>query len=349
MTSDPLKTVNLDHRAYHLRGAPSQSLCVAASSEGAITLVDIDSGRRSFGRMRSKIHDIYPHPSQRLLALIDDEEGKLSVVDFDGTRLFEQEPPPRNKTVSDWEQQGFDGCFFDQNGDYLWSVAPPLTRGTVEVQLRETNRWSLVGSVTVLDPFEESSCSFHATCKPDMTALWLAAGQNGQRVYWVTKHSDSVDAELEPFLEDTTAPVFAPVGNEFLVIDDLPSVCKYRFPTERKLGVCRSKRGEALYFGGYLCYLDARSALVHSHHSRLFRIDLRAMKIAEEIVIRGHEPRPFEEYYPTLRGDQTLCTDITYFARFGESVVLGYHRETGAELSNWKDTLMFYDVNEASL
>ena len=116
---------------------------------------------------------------------------------------------------------------------------------TVEVQLRETERWSVVGSVAVEDPFEESHCSFHATSRPDVAALWLAAGQNGQRVYWVTKGPDTLGVEPEPFLDDTIPPVFAPNGNEFLVIDDLGSVCKYPFPADRKLGTCRSKWGGA--------------------------------------------------------------------------------------------------------
>ena len=94
-----------------------------------------------------------------------------------------------------------------------------------------------------------------------------------------------------------------------------------------------------------VCYLHAKSALVHTHHGRLFRIDLGTMKISEEITVAKHEPRPVEEYYPTFAGDKTLCTDIAYFARLGEVVVLVYHRHTGAEVAKWKDTLLIYDVD----
>jgi hypothetical protein len=172
----------------------------------------------------------------------------------------------------------------------------------------------------------------------------LAAGQNGQRVYWVTKLPDSLGFEPEPFLEGTTPPVFSPRGNEFLVIDGLWSVCRYPFPTDRKLGTCRSKWGEEDYFGDCLSYLDDTSALVQTHHGRLFRIDLRAMKVREEIAVRGHEPRPAEEYYPRLTGDKTLCTDLSYFTSVGESLVLVHHRETGVDPGKWKDTLILYNV-----
>lgn len=344
MTSNPPEIVDLDHRAVHLKGAPRQSLCVAASGEGALTLVDIGSGWADTITGLPKIRDVYPHPSRRLLALVDDDAGRLSVVDFNGSRVLEQEAPRLRKNIPSYLRSGFDGCFFDQAGDYLWSVAR-LSPDTVEVQLRETDRWSVVGSVAIADPFEESHCSFYATSRPDVAALWLAAGQNGQQVYWVTKLPDSLGFEPEPFLEDTTPPVFSPSGSEFLAIDGLWSVCKYPFPADRKLGTCRSKWGKEDYFGIHLCYLDDTAALVHTHHGRLFHIDLRAMRIREEIAIRGHEPRPVEEYYPSLIGDKTLCTDIAYFTRVGEAVILGYHRKTGADLVKWEDTLMIYNVD----
>jgi hypothetical protein len=344
MAANPPRTAELDHRAYHLRSAMHQSLCVAADREGAVTVVDVDSGRADSVGGLPAIRDIDAHPWQCLLALVDDEEGKLSVVDFDGSLVFEQKAPPIHEKLLSWLRPGFDGCLFDQNGSYLWTVAR-LTSQTVEVQVRETERWCVIGSIAVADPFEESSCSLHATSKPNVAALWLAAGQNGQRVSWVTMHADSLVVEPEPFLEDTTPPVFGPNGNEFLVVDALSSVCKYPFPAERKLGTCRSKWGEKDHFGTYVCYLHAKSALVHTDHGRLFRIDLRTMKISEKIAVPKHEPRPVEEHYPTLAGDKTLCPDIAYFARLGEVVVLVYQRHTGAEVAKWKDTLLIYDVD----
>jgi hypothetical protein len=45
MAPHPPRTVNLDHRALHLRGAPRQSLLVAAAGHGAATFVNVDSGQ----------------------------------------------------------------------------------------------------------------------------------------------------------------------------------------------------------------------------------------------------------------------------------------------------------------
>jgi hypothetical protein len=340
---NPPRTVDLDHRAFHLRCAPRQSLCITASGEGAVTLVDVASGQTKSVAGLPKIRDLCPHPTRPLLAVIDDTVGTLSVVDFDGSRLLELGAPRPHKGIDEWIKPGFIGCFFDQAGNDLWTVAR-LAPETVEVQLREAKRWSVVGSVTVEDPFQESYCSFYETSRPDVAALWMAAGQDGQRVFWVTKLTDSLGVEPEPFLEDTTPPVFSPDGGEFLVVDGLWSVCRYPFPTDRKLGTCRSKWGEEDYFGESLCYLNDTTALVHTHHGRLFRIDLRAMRVRDEVAVRGHEPRPVEEYYPRLIGDKTLCTDITSFARVGDAVLFTYNREKEADLGKWKDTLIFYEV-----
>jgi hypothetical protein len=81
-------TVDLDHRATHLRGAPRQSVCVAADSEGAMTLVDVGSGRARSVTFPSPIRDIGLHPSQPLVAVIDEEGRKLSIVNFEGERVF---------------------------------------------------------------------------------------------------------------------------------------------------------------------------------------------------------------------------------------------------------------------
>jgi hypothetical protein len=246
MAPNPSRSVNLHHRAFHLRGASRQSLCVAASGEGDVTLVDVDSGQTKAVAGFPKIRDICPHPTRPLLAVIDDAVGSLVVMDFEGWRVLEQQAPQPRKHIDRWLRPGFNGCFFDQAGDFLWSVAR-RSRETVEVQLRETERWAVVGSVAIEDPFEESHCSLHATSRSDVAARWLGAGQNGQRVFWVTKELDSLSFEPDPFLEDTTPPVFSPKGDEFLVIEGLWSVCKYRFPTDRKLGKCRSKWGSVVH------------------------------------------------------------------------------------------------------
>jgi hypothetical protein len=336
--------VDLDHRAYFLRRAPHQGLVAAASREGAVSLVDLDSLRITRTPRLPRLRDLSPHPTRSMFAVIDDTSGALSLIDFDGSRRLNLDPPRPRKRIDDSLNAGFLGCYFDSTGQALWTVAR-VANEAVEVQLRDTERWSVVASVTVEDPFDESDCSFFETCRPDVAALWLAAGQNGQRVFWVTKHSDRATIEPEPFLENTTPPVFSPNGTEFLAIDELNSVCRFPFPADRKLGACRSKWGDDDHFSDSICYLDDRFALVHTHNQRLFRIDLRAMKLREEVIVRGHEPRPLEEFYSSLAGDMSISTDIDHFTRLGDVVILVSQRLLETKREVWKNTLLIYGAD----
>jgi hypothetical protein len=313
-----------------------------AAEERDITLIDLISGRTHPVSGPQKILDVFPHPSQPLLAVVHD--GRLSIANAGGSKFQHSQALQLPTKNSRRPQPKFDTCYFDPSGGFLWSVAR-LSDDSVEIELRETGSWTIVASATANDPFGDSRCSLHVTSDPDVAALWLAAGQDGQQVIWVTRLGDSLNLEPEAYLENTSPPVFSPNGDEFLVVDGLWSICKFPFPAQRILGKCRSKWGQADYFGDSLSYLDDDNAVVQSHNGRLFRLDVRAMKIKEEIVIAGHEPLPVEEYYPTLAGDKTLCTDISYMDRFGTAVVLGIHREGGPDPRRWKDSLLIYDAD----
>jgi hypothetical protein len=53
-----------------------------------MTLVDVGSGRARSVTFPSPIRDIGLHPSQPLVAVIDEEGRKLSIVNFEGERVF---------------------------------------------------------------------------------------------------------------------------------------------------------------------------------------------------------------------------------------------------------------------
>src|SRR4051794_29192500 len=93
MNVKPALTVDLEHRAAHLRGVPRRSLCVAASQKGPISLVDLDSGLRSTITGPPGLSDLCPHPSKPLLALVSGTSGRSSIMDFEGRQLHELEPP----------------------------------------------------------------------------------------------------------------------------------------------------------------------------------------------------------------------------------------------------------------
>jgi hypothetical protein len=260
-----------------------------------------------------EIAAISPHPTRPLLAVIERGSGKLLVLGFDGSLMFEEAAPRLPEISPD--------CQFDVSGTYLLCAAN-VSKDRVEVQLRETERWSVVSRAVVADPFGQSHASFHPTARSDTWSLWIAAGQDGHCVYWVMRDGSSLRATIEPCLENSLPPVFSPSGDEFLTIDEPGSPLeRYRYPPAELLGVCECPYAED-EFGTSLCYLDNSRALARSIKGRIAVVDTPSMRVVEELAIEDHEPRPAEEYYPRLAGDKSLCSDISYFERMGDYLIV---------------------------
>jgi hypothetical protein len=68
------------------------------------------------------------------------------------------------------------------------------------------------------------------------------------------------------------------------------------------------------------------------------------MRVAEEVVLRNHEPRSVEEVYRGLVGEKELCTDLAYFERIGSDVVFASRREMGPDVKAWKDDVLVLPV-----
>src|SRR5262249_23506292 len=150
--------------------------------------------------------------------IFEGELDKFSIVTLNGETLLK------------WVDPGCEDCCFDESGKHLLSIKH-RSRHTVAIQSHETNHWSQVASIDIEDPFGDSSCLFHRTGTAETAAaLWLAAGQDGQQVYWLTIDPGGLHAQSESTLKNTGPPWFSPRGNEFLVINESYAVCRYEYP-----------------------------------------------------------------------------------------------------------------------
>jgi hypothetical protein len=351
---DKATTFSLDHRAYcRLRGAPP--LFVTAGSEGRVSLCRFaPEPALSHVNTTGKITAVCPHPFEPLLALIEGESGRLVLLRFDGTPLFDDDPPLLHAESPDWMIAGYTDCQFDVSGTYLLCAATTSENG-IEVQLRETKGWSVVDRTAVADPFGGSLASFHSTASPQTWALWLAAGQDGQCVQWVTRDGGRLRTAIEWCLTNMIPPAFSPGGDEFLTIDEHGTLQRYRYPPAERLGACQSPYGDGDPFGSSLCYLDGARALAGSDSGRIAVVDILAMRVANELVIEGHEPRPTMDYHPSLAGDGPPCTDISYFERIGNHLIVVHKlhhpvdRQRDGSLrirfDEWRDGLLCFPLD----
>src|SRR4051794_25147699 len=109
--------IDLEHRAYFLRGSTESSVVVAASEDGHVYLVELASNSARLQRPTTNLRAIFPHPTEPLFAYVDGKSGLLIVQSFVGKRVAEVEPPCIATDASISIKQGFADCYFDEDGD----------------------------------------------------------------------------------------------------------------------------------------------------------------------------------------------------------------------------------------
>jgi hypothetical protein len=323
--------IDLEHRSLFLRGDPFRSNVVSAAEDGRMSILSPDLKRVRSLQHSTRIRAVSPNPSGQGFAVVEDGSGSLIVQDHAG-RLLELAAPDADKGEPGWFERGFGDCFFDRSGAFLW-LAARRSAEEIEIRLIETAAWSLVARATVGDPFRWSSCSFHPTGRPGLLSLWLAAGQDGQQVYWLEEDRGGISCTLEPRLTNSLPPVFSPGGERLLVVGEDGAICQYGFPGMHRIGPPLISGDEDDQFAVSLAYLDEGRALAASNEQRIFLIDTARMKVEEEVALEGHEPRPIAEYDPALgrvmASEQGSGTDIVYFEGLGDAIFFVYRREGG--------------------
>jgi hypothetical protein len=238
---------------------------------------------------------------------------------------------------------GLCDCYFDEGGDGLW-LAAPISDEACQLSLMEMKGWSVTQRAVVEDRFGQSSFTFHATGMPGLASLWVAAGQDGQEVYLLKREGSGFCCIQLEELTNCIPPVFSQDGAELSTVTENNSVCRFAFPSMKRLGRPLLSGYADDPFAESLCYMDSHHALAGTREQRILLFDTTTMQIEDEIAIEGHEPRPIGEYYPTLAKEGGLTTDISWFSRVGNVIVFVFRRDRGTGLNGWQDSLLWYSV-----
>ncbi|MEG5046917.1 hypothetical protein [Microcoleus sp. B4-C1] len=286
-------------------------------------------------------------PKGDLLAAIMANGNHLAIMTAENQLVFEQQLP--NPPVKYYNENGFQDCWFDADGLRFWCMKL-IEAQEVEIQIRDTNSWQIQRKLLLKDPFGWSSFSFHPHPENQILALWAAAGQDGQQVYWLYDDGIKIHAVEVACLADTSPPVFHPAGSEFLVLDDSErELSRFSFPDCNLLGQCKwpwpdSDDG----FGYCICYLSDNRILINTNEGIMYQIDLEKMEISDELILSGHEPRPSEELYPNLKDvEEGLCSDLDCFYRFDSDRILSVHSQLPSQKPDSKQkTLVIFGGKE---
>jgi hypothetical protein len=346
--------IELDHHVgVDLRGAPAQSLVVAASSWEHISVCGIGPSETVAElSLKGSISAVCPHPTERLLALVNlgaarsplggHNGGDLLVLSFDGSPIFKAEIPwwrTPSVTTDDLEwmrlngDAGYSDCRFDSTGRYLW-CAVRSSEDSIDVELRETRGWSVVGRTTVEDPFGDGRACFQATRDPELWALGISGGQHGSRIYWVSRAGETINCVAELVLQDMFHLEFSPAGRACLAVDLDGRLQQRRYPSLEFLGAC----DDACFEDGgptSFCYVDDEQGLVGSHDGRVFQLHMPTMRIIKEVLIEELEARAGD-------GSDRMVS----FWRIGDQIIFVRQicRPWGATLETWRDAVLCLPV-----
>jgi WD40 repeat protein len=342
MLITPFAQLQLPQGCGRCEVTPDGQRIVVASSDGKILVLDQNLITLFEYNIDYSIGDLTISPNGQMLAFTN-EVGQLLVMQIDGKSIFEE-------TAQNYQQMYCKACLFSADGTLLWNVVE-IANNKIQIQYRETKRWQVLKRAVLpnKDPYSYFSLSCHPEKK--VIAVWEAAGQDGSWVYWVWDDEEEIRVVEVPELDEKIPPEFHPAGGEFLIVDGL--LCKlyrYRFPDCDLMGTAILEI-EKDWFGSYMCYLSDNLAAAKSENNRLFLVDLVSMKVIDEVIFAGHEPRPLQEIYPNLVGDRGICGDLSYIMRAGQDRILSLHRnyqENRNTLLLWGGNLPFGKCSQPS-
>ena len=307
----PSTEVRLTHRAWRVAVAESGHIA-AISKEGFGTLLAPDHTTCVPIQVPADASGVTLSATGGLLAVA--ARGRLAVISTTTLRPVHR----LNDSI--------EACCFRPN-DILWTAAR-WDEDSIAIEVREPGAWKVVARTELKDPFRDSSFMMLPHPDPERVAIWAAAGQDGQCLFWARCDGSSIVADRFPGIEACPPPSFLASGKQFLAICDDNELRLYDFPlgpVQRRMPWPFDEMENQI--GDTVSFVDSDRALLDSLADLLYLVDLRQMAIADEVCLRGHEPRPVAEVYPVLSEDRGRCSDLNWFGPLPAGGFVSVHTE----------------------
>lgn len=327
----------------------SEWATIVSGDSKKVTLVDRNLSPKYEYQLPDEISCLAISPKGDLLAAIMGNGNHLAIMTADNQLVYEQQlPNPPVKYSYLHNKNGFQDCWFDADGLHFWCMKL-IEMKEVEIQIRDTSSWQIQRQLLLKDPLGAgSSFSFHPHPENQILALYAAAGQHGQQIYWLYDDGTRIHAVEVPCPDETGPPEFHPAGSEFVIVHDCGrQISRFSFPECNLLGICEWPHADD-GFGYYMCYLSDDRILVNTDEGLMYLIDINKMEISDQLILRGHEPRSSKELYPNLKDvEEGLCGDLHYFYRFDSNSILSVHSQVlSQEPDSKQKTLVIFGGKE---
>ena len=298
------RELKLGHRAYHVRCSASGHIA-AASEDGIVSVAGPSKTLIGSLRLNIPLSAISVAPDGKLLALTTAEGVELLDLAGSKLRIF------AGRFVDAW---------FDARGMLWLAHRASDDQFVIEIYDEATARRPS-RRIELKDPFGDSALMFPVSPAEGSVPLWIAAGQDGQAVYWLDLSDDDLTADLLDDFDGCLPPALSPDGDHFLLVSDDHELRLY---DRNELAIVRRL---PLPFEDApvndLMYRNPRSAVLNYGDGLICVIDLEKMT-SREIVVAEHEPRPVAELYPSLR-EPGLCSDVARLLRPSSSTFASVH------------------------
>ena len=162
-------------------------------------------------------------------------------------------------------------------------------------------------------------------------AMQLMAGQDGCSTAFIALDGENRLSFAAMPACSYTCVSFNETGSRFLCIEnDEKSIHHFTYPGLEEIGVYQFDYD--LHEGNLdytLIYLDDRAIIQYGECFYLF--DIKAMEVAEDFIIAGHEPVPVREIYKNLDDDYSLICDVSYMCSAGKHII-GFTDTDGGDI-----------------
>jgi len=173
---------------------------------------------------------------------------------------------------------GSDSVLFGSDG-LLWTC---VIGGLV--QIFEPKQWKSVARLEFEDPYGGSFVHLFPHTDDGSVVIWIAAGQDGQAIFWARHRKGKIDVEMFPELSDTAPRALNPWLEEFLVVSE-GELQLYDYPRGPLKGRLVWPEEEEYGLAECVVYVDEDRAVVSSLDDRLFLIDVDKMRIIDPVTI----------------------------------------------------------------
>ncbi len=285
--------VTLSHRAYRFAAADNGA-CIVSGGSGAVTIFAAPGRAGGEVQVDDTLRGVAAARAGDAFAVLS--QADLRIFDVNAARL------------ASWPGV-FDAAWFAADGS-VWTIrSVDAQRCLLEVRVRDSG--DVLATAIVSDPYAGSNCSFHPTRPGWPPSLWLAAGQDGQAIYWTRWAGDVISVERLEGIDFATPPCVHPDGGEMLLIEDLYDLAVRSRDSGELLRYLTWPYEDDEFIGSDAYYVSAEHALVSTNGGRLFLVELAGPSIVDEVCVAGHEPKPVRELYPRLDEDG-LAADFSY-------------------------------------